>query len=343
MEVAVVATVHACQAAQVGRGLVGGDGALAVARDRCRIVSKGGKGAVTEVKGGVGDIRLGEDPRLLQVAVGDVPLGVVEGDDAPLEVVGEGGTPEQGCLVLGEEHPAHANFGSVYSSDNRRVVRDEFGEARGPVGDTEGQAFEVAKVVTEVGGDAHAVFIGKFEAELHGAKEACGARDGRAHEAQFTQDALPLPGADASFVAEVVEDGGQPGFAAVREFEGARGSVKDPSEDLFALVPASITFCKLLLGDGFLSGRVVRVRPGEDAIDGVHDAAPRVPAAALGALGHTNEVIHKHVHVRHGGGKLEERGSVPRRGSRWGQGCGPRRRRRAWGCERSGSGVLCGG
>jgi hypothetical protein len=93
VEVSVVATVHACQAAQVGRGLVGGDGALAVARDRCRVVSKGSKGAVTEVKGGVCDIRLGEDPRLLQVAVGDVSLGVVEGDDAPLEVVGEGGTP----------------------------------------------------------------------------------------------------------------------------------------------------------------------------------------------------------------------------------------------------------
>ena len=173
MEVAVVTTVHARQAAQVGRGLVGGDGAFVVARDRCRVVSKGGKGAFAEVKGGVGDICLGEDPRLLQVAVGDVPLGVVEGDDAPLDVVGEGGAPEQGCLVLGEEYPAHAHFGSVHRTDGRRVVRDEFGKARGPVGDAEGQAFEVAEVVTEVGGDAHSVFVGKFEAELHGAEEAC--------------------------------------------------------------------------------------------------------------------------------------------------------------------------
>ena len=59
MEVAVVSTVVAVQAAQVGSGLVGGDGALFVARDGGRVVVEGGQGAFAQVEGGVGDIGLG--------------------------------------------------------------------------------------------------------------------------------------------------------------------------------------------------------------------------------------------------------------------------------------------
>ena len=75
IEVAVVLTVHARQAAQVGRGMGRQDGALVVAGDRSRVVVEGGEGALPQVKGGVGDIGLGQDSSLLQVAVGDVTEG----------------------------------------------------------------------------------------------------------------------------------------------------------------------------------------------------------------------------------------------------------------------------
>jgi hypothetical protein len=93
VEVAVVAAVDALQAAQVGSGLVGRDGAFLVAGDRGRVVIEGGQGALAQVKDGVGHVRLGQDPRLFQVAVGNVPVGGVERHDALLDVLGEGGTP----------------------------------------------------------------------------------------------------------------------------------------------------------------------------------------------------------------------------------------------------------
>jgi hypothetical protein len=225
VEVAVVSAVVAVQAAQVGSGLVGGDGALFVARDGGRVVVEGGQGAFAQVEGGVCDVRLSQDARLLEVAVGDVPVGVVERHDAVLDVRGKGGAPKDRRLSLGEEHPAHADLGGIHRPDDRGVVRDELGEACGARGEAVGQEFELVQMVAEVGSDTHAVLVGLFETELHGAKESRRSRDGEAHEAQFAHDALPFLDADPTFAAQFLEDGGDPCFAAVRELQGAGAGV----------------------------------------------------------------------------------------------------------------------
>ena len=75
-------------------------------------------------------------------------------------------------MVFCEDDSAHSHLGGIHGSDNGRVVRNDLAEARRSVGDTECYALEVAEVITEVGCDAHPVFVGHFEPELHGAKES---------------------------------------------------------------------------------------------------------------------------------------------------------------------------
>jgi hypothetical protein len=121
---------------------------------------------------------------------------------------------------------------------------------------------------------------------------------------------LPFLDADAPLVAQVLKDICNSGFAAVGELEGAVVRVQDPSQHLFALVPAPISFGKLLLGDRLFAIWVVLVRPGKHVIDGMQDAEPRVAAAAPRPLGYPDEVVHKDVDVCHWTFDFEERGPV---------------------------------
>ena len=50
---------------------------------------------------------------MLQVAVGDVPIWIVSGDDASLDVRREGRVPQEGMLALCKEDPAHARVGCI--------------------------------------------------------------------------------------------------------------------------------------------------------------------------------------------------------------------------------------
>jgi hypothetical protein len=218
MEVAVVASVDALEAAQVGSGLVRRDGAFPVAGDGCCVVVEGGQSAFSQVEGDVGDVGLGQDSRLLQVAVGDVSVRVVERHETLLDVCREGGTPKAWCKALSKEYSTHSGLGGIHGSDYGRVVRDNFGETCGSFGDTERQALEVTEVVAKVGRDADTVCVGQLEAELHGAKEPGRTRYCCSHKAELPQYALPLLDAHASLVAKVLEDVRDPCFASVGEF-----------------------------------------------------------------------------------------------------------------------------
>ena len=97
-------------------------------------------------------------------------MRVVEGHEAPLDVVREGGTPKAWCIALCEEHPTHAGFRGIHRSDNGRVVGDNLGESSRAVGHTACKAFEVREVVAKVRSDAYPMRVGEFQSELHCSK-----------------------------------------------------------------------------------------------------------------------------------------------------------------------------
>ena len=117
----------------------------------------------------------------------------------------------------------------------------------GASGKALGKPFKVRKVVTQVGCDMDAAAVSVGEAKLEGAKESSAAWNGRSHEAEFPQDALPSLKANTSFSLEVIEDGKDLSFTAVSEFKRARGGVEDPTKDLLSVRPTAIAFQSFLL------------------------------------------------------------------------------------------------
>ena len=77
------------------------------------------------------DVELTRDACLLQVAVCELPLGVVLGDDLPLDVGRELLSPEVRLALVTEEHPPHARQGSVIGAQVGGFLRDDLREARG--------------------------------------------------------------------------------------------------------------------------------------------------------------------------------------------------------------------
>ena len=84
---------------------------------------------------------------LLQVAVGDVPIWIVSGDDVSLDVRREGHAPQEGLLALGKEDPTHARLGSVNAPNCQRVVRHELSKAGGVSCDALSKQFKVCQVI----------------------------------------------------------------------------------------------------------------------------------------------------------------------------------------------------
>jgi hypothetical protein len=98
---AVGALMEARLAAQVRGCLVRGDGPLPEAGDGRGVVAEGGKCALPEVELLGRHNRLGRDACLLEVAVGEAAVRVLEADYFPLDVLRERGPPEQGRVPVG--------------------------------------------------------------------------------------------------------------------------------------------------------------------------------------------------------------------------------------------------
>ena len=145
-------------------------------------------------------------------------------------------------MVISEKDTPHAGFCHINGANGGWVIRHQFSQAGGVSGNALGEPFKVSEVVTQVGGDTDAVPVGVGDAKLKCTKEPSASRDGRPHELELTKDALPCLKANVLFSPEFFKDGKDPSFAAVSEFEGAQGGVKDPTKDLFSLRPAAVSF-----------------------------------------------------------------------------------------------------
>ena len=160
---------------------------------------------------------LGQDARLLEIAIGQVAGHVFRGDDAFSDVFREGRPPESRRLARGEDDPSHAGLCGVNRADGRRVVRDDFGQACGAPRDIASEGFEVVQMVSDVLSDADPVSVRVGDAELQRAEETSRSGDGWAHEPELAQHALPGLKADALATAEGIKNVEDPRFAAVRE------------------------------------------------------------------------------------------------------------------------------
>jgi len=114
--VAVDALVLAGKPAEVGGSRVARHRPLPEARDSGSVVAGIREGRVADVMGMGHDVGLAQDASLLEVTVGDLPRGVVEGDQVALDVRRKGGTPDVGFSLGVEEHPTHSRFGCVGGS-----------------------------------------------------------------------------------------------------------------------------------------------------------------------------------------------------------------------------------
>ena len=65
---------------------------------------------------------------MFEVAVGDSTPRVVEGNEATLDVLGEGLSPDVGGTSGVKVDPTHAGFGCIGSTEETGVLRDNLGE-----------------------------------------------------------------------------------------------------------------------------------------------------------------------------------------------------------------------
>ena len=158
LAVAVVALVEAGRPAEVGGRGVGGDGAFPASGDSRGVVGEASQGELAKVEDLGGDVGTREEGGLFKVAVGEVPVGVVEGDDPPLDLRREGHAPQHGPVALGEQDPSHSGLGGVDSLEGRRVLVYHFGYAGWTGAEVLGEALEVVEVVPDVPGDLDPAF-----------------------------------------------------------------------------------------------------------------------------------------------------------------------------------------
>ena len=93
--------------------------------------------------------------------------------------------------------------------------------------------------------DSHSVLVQMCKNKLHCSEEASGARDGCSHEVELPQHILPLLHAKRLLVSQVHKYLHHPLHLLIGKFHGPFVCIKDPTQNLFALVPATVTFVHL--------------------------------------------------------------------------------------------------
>lgn len=160
----VVPLVEAGEPAEVCRGSVSGRGAAIAAADGRRVVTQSGNGYLASVEFLGGDVGLGDDAHLLEVAVRQVAGRVVRRDDAVLNLEGEPGAPENRVVVLGEEDAAHALGAGVDRAQFAGAVGDDLAEAGWPSVQVIRENLEVREVVADMLGNPDAARVSILEA-----------------------------------------------------------------------------------------------------------------------------------------------------------------------------------
>lgn len=183
MVIAVGALVVAGDLAQVGRRARFGDSAFAHTGN--------GGGVVAEVfQRGIAytlqlslHVDLAKKASMLQVAVGHVTKGVVNADQGVLNVLREGVAPIVALTVGIKEDPAHASFGSVSGTQQRRLLGHQLSQVSGARAEAGSEATEGVEAAADESVDADAVAASLVLSPLESTEEACGARDGDRHKA----------------------------------------------------------------------------------------------------------------------------------------------------------------
>ena len=98
--VVVVVLVEAGTTSEVGAGGVGSDGPLPEATHGWGVVRHGAEGSFAQVEVFGCHIHAKEEGRLLKVTVGDIPVGIIPGDEAGLDVRREWDTAKVGGLIV---------------------------------------------------------------------------------------------------------------------------------------------------------------------------------------------------------------------------------------------------
>ena len=109
---------------------------------------------------------------MFQVAVGEVALGVVEGDETTLDVVREGEPPQVAVAKGVEEHTSHSGFGGISGSQERRVLRHELGKVGRAVSQASSKRCEGVDMSAQGFGDADATVGHSIECHLQGAEQS---------------------------------------------------------------------------------------------------------------------------------------------------------------------------
>jgi hypothetical protein len=121
--VAVLLLVLTLVVAQLGSDPIGGDHSFVRSRDGGGVVAASANGAI----GNIGSLRdeadLCELACLFQVTIRDGSLGVVEGNQILLDVLGEGLSPHVGSALVIIKDPTHTSFCSVSGAQEGRVLR----------------------------------------------------------------------------------------------------------------------------------------------------------------------------------------------------------------------------
>ena len=108
MTVSMQALVIARKAAQGGGRSHGGNCALVHTRHGGGVVREVLQGGISHIVRASHDIDLGQQSCMFKVAVGDVALGVVRGDQSSLHCIRKGHSPHVGVTGGVEVHPSHA-------------------------------------------------------------------------------------------------------------------------------------------------------------------------------------------------------------------------------------------
>jgi hypothetical protein len=115
--------------AEVGASALGGEGTFVFAREGGSVVSQVGNGVFPDVEFLGHNVDPCQHGCLLDVAVGEVPIGVAGRHYAGLDVGREGFAPDDGALVSHKDDTTETRFGSVHGLDDRWFFWDELGQA----------------------------------------------------------------------------------------------------------------------------------------------------------------------------------------------------------------------
>ena len=257
-DIAEVALVNAVEAQEIGCGSSCGGGVFVVPHDCRNVVTQWGDRAPMTIHRLGNDVLLGNEPGQFQIGVGDGPMRVGKGHKSRLDLGGELGAPQQWWDVAvrcGREPDAtHALTSCIVGTDRNWVVRNQFGQLRGPGCKRFSQVLKVIELVPHCSGDSKAMPVHVADPFLQQGEQSPAARDSDGHAAELSQGLVPNLGGDSCLVAQGVKDLHQSLHPVRGQLQSLVESVKEPAQHHFSGAQMGVSFEKLLQRGNMLPG-----------------------------------------------------------------------------------------